>query len=70
MKIIKNFISFWYNFIFGDDWLLAVIIICGILLLKILVYLKINNIWWILPLLTIEALIISLYKELNKDSKL
>jgi hypothetical protein len=31
MKFLKSFGKFWYDFIIGDDWKIAVAVVCAIL---------------------------------------
>lgn len=49
MRYIVGFGRFWYDFIVGDDWRVAVGVVAGI----IAVYFAAHhgaNLWWLLPL--------------------
>ena len=47
MKFIENFARFWYDFIVGDDWLIAVAGVLLIAVAALLVSLDVNA-WWVL----------------------
>lgn len=66
MKYIKRFFSFWYHFIVGDDWKIAVGVIVGLGLAAILVHGAHVQVWWLLPILVISMLTLSLGLETAK----
>ena len=55
MKFIANFGRFWYDFIVGDDWFIAVAGVILIAVTALLVSMDINA-WWLLLLGTPLAL--------------
>jgi hypothetical protein len=61
MKIIKQFFSFWYHFIVGDDWRIAVAVIIGLALLTILTHETSLQVWWLMPILVVIMLSLSLW---------
>ena len=67
MKYILRFIYFWYHFVIGDDWRIAISVIVGF---SITLYLTNNykylNIWWLIPLLVSYILTISFWLEIRK----
>ena len=67
MKYIRQFLKFWYDFIVGDDWRLAigVVVIVGIV-----VVLAQNgfNWWWLLPVAVACLLTVSVLQELRRHS--
>ncbi len=67
MKHIRQFLKFWYDFIVGDDWRLAigVVVIVGIVVL-----LAQNgfNWWWLLPVAVASLLTVSVLQELRRHS--
>ena len=61
-RAIRAFLSFWYGFIVGDDWTVAVAI--G---LALLVTAGLNSkgitAWWLLPLTVVAATAASLWRK-------
>ncbi len=63
MKMLWSWIvafgRFWYDYIFGDDWTVAVAIFIG---LAVTAVLNLNHVvaWWLIPLLVFAMLGISL----------
>jgi hypothetical protein len=67
VKHIRQFLKFWYDFIVGDDWRLAigVVVIVGIV-----VVLAQNGVnwWWLLPVAVACLLTVSVLQELRRHS--
>ncbi|HEX6510650.1 MAG TPA: hypothetical protein VF221_23725 [Chloroflexota bacterium] len=59
MTVLKNFFQFWYDFIIGDDWLIAVAIVAALVVLEVT---KQSSWWWLLPIVVIVALGASLWR--------
>ena len=63
MRIVSSWVvgfgRFWYDYIFGDDWTIAVAIFIG---LAVSALLNSNHIvaWWLIPLIVVVMLGISL----------
>lgn len=49
---VIGFVKFWYGFIVGDDWTLAVAVAAG-LAVTALLHAKGIGIWWLVPLMVI-----------------
>lgn len=64
MDYIISFGRFWYDFIVGDDWTIAVVVVVVLALLKLL---KIDA-WWLLPLAVIVILGLSLWRVAQSDA--
>ena len=62
MKHLKAFGMFWYDFIIGDDWHVAALIVAGLVLTEILTHAAKVNAWWLLPLFAFGALAWSLHR--------
>jgi len=62
MKQLKSFGAFWYDFIVGDDWLVAVLVVAGLALTAILAHAAKVNAWWLLPVVVLGALAWSLHR--------
>ena len=62
MRWIVGFFNFWYDFIVGDDWMTAVVIIAALVVTGLLVHAGGVNAWWLLPLVVIAILGVSLWR--------
>jgi hypothetical protein len=62
MKQLKAFGEFWYDFIIGDDWHVAALIVIGLVLTEVLVHAAKVNAWWLLPVFALTALAWSLHR--------
>ena len=54
MKQVKAFGLFWWNFVVGDDWRVAVGVVIGLGLAALV------EAWWVLPLAVAVVLAVSL----------
>ena len=61
MSYIKAFLLFWYDFIVGDDWVIAVGIVGALIGTARLAQAGIEA-WWALPVAVIVLLAISLWR--------
>ena len=62
MKQLKAFGAFWYDFIVGDDWHVAALVVIGLTLTAIGVHVAKVNAWWLLPIVVFAALAWSLHR--------
>jgi hypothetical protein len=62
MKQLKAFGAFWYDFVVGDDWHVAALVVIGLALTAVLTHAAKVNAWWLMPLVVIAALAWSLYR--------
>jgi hypothetical protein len=65
MRWVIAFFRFWYDFIIGDDWLIAVGIVAAIALTALIAHHGIAA-WWAMPLAVIALLAGSLRRALRK----
>jgi hypothetical protein len=56
MKWLKSFGAFWYDFVIGDDWQVAVIVVAALGLTSVLAHAGSVNAWWLLPIGAVAAL--------------
>lgn len=49
MNRIKAFVAFWYDFVIGDDWRIALAVIVGLGITALLVHVAHATAWWVLP---------------------
>jgi hypothetical protein len=59
IRQIRAFGLFWYDFVVGDDWLLAVGVIVGLGLTALLAHATSAAAWWAAPVVVFAALVIS-----------
>ncbi|MEO7912923.1 MAG: hypothetical protein ABIV47_25015 [Roseiflexaceae bacterium] len=66
MRFISNFVRFWYDFIVGDDWVVAVGVLVALALSALLEH---NGMaaWWVMPLAVVLLLMISLRRATAKS---
>jgi hypothetical protein len=62
MKYVKSFGAFWYDFIVGDDWHVAALVVFGLALTAILAHVAKVNAWYVLPVIVFAALAWSLHR--------
>jgi hypothetical protein len=65
MRYVVAFLRFWYDFIIGDDWLVAAGIVVAIALTALLADHEIAA-WWLMPLAVIVLLAGSLLRAVRR----
>ena len=68
MRWITGFFAFWYDFIVGDDWTVAVGVVIALILAALLVHGGITA-WWLLPLAVLLLLGASVQRIARGSSK-
>ena len=53
---LRSFGAFWYDFVIGDDWRGAAVVVLALALTGLLVHEAGVNAWWLLPAGVIAAL--------------
>ncbi|MGI8690970.1 MAG: hypothetical protein ACR2M3_20510 [Thermomicrobiales bacterium] len=61
MKYITGFFQFWYDFIVGDDWTVAAVVVVALALTALLAHHAIVA-WWLMPLAVALVLTASLWR--------
>lgn len=61
MNYVANFARFWYDFIVGDDWVVAAGIVVALALTALLAHSG-NTAWWLMPLAVLAVLGHSLWR--------
>ncbi|MDQ2787325.1 MAG: hypothetical protein M3Y58_20235 [Chloroflexota bacterium] len=61
MKYITGFFQFWYDFIVGDDWTVAAVVVVALALTALLAHNAIAA-WWLMPLAVALVLSASLWR--------
>jgi hypothetical protein len=62
---LRAFGAFWYDFVVGDDWRIAVAVVLGLLATWLLGLTAVPA-WWVLPLLVLLVLPWSLHRATRK----
>lgn len=62
MKQLKAFGAFWYDFVIGDDWHVAALVVAGLVITEVLTHVARVNAWWLLPVVALAALVWSLHR--------
>jgi hypothetical protein len=66
MSRLRSFARFWWDFLVGDDWLVAVGVALALGLTAILVGAD-RDVWWLLPLAVAAVLAVSLWRETRRQ---
>ena len=56
VKRLKSIGAFWYDFVIGDDWRGAAVVVAALALTSLLVHAAALNAWWLLPVCVFAAL--------------
>lgn len=59
--MIRSFFAFWYDFIVGDDWVVAAGVVVALGLTAMLAHAGVNA-WWLLPASVVVLLVLSLVR--------
>jgi hypothetical protein len=66
MRFVVNFVRFWYDFIIGDDWVVAVGVVDALALAALLAHNGITA-WWVMPAAVVLLLLASLWRATAKS---
>jgi hypothetical protein len=66
MRHLGNFARFWYDFIVGDDWVIAAGAVAALFVTAWLVRLGLNA-WWVMPVAVAALLTTSLRREVRRS---
>jgi hypothetical protein len=67
MKLLRSFAAFWYDFIIGDDWRIALGVVIGLTVSWVTAHSLHLAAWWILPVVVVITLAVSLRVAIRKD---
>jgi hypothetical protein len=68
MNYFKGFCLFWYDFIVGDDWVIAAGVIVALFAVRQLMRVGINA-WWLMPFAVVILLATSLWRLTRKSAR-
>ena len=69
MNRLKAFGVFWYDFLIGDDWKIAVGVFIGLAVSALLAIHVSRALWWVLPLVVIITLALSVRLSLPRKPR-
>jgi hypothetical protein len=67
MRYLGAFFRFWYDFIIGDDWVIAVGVVAALGLTAVIADRGITA-WWVMPVAVVALLAVSLRRGLHQSS--
>jgi hypothetical protein len=65
MRALRSFLRFWYDFVVGDDWRVAVGVVAALAGTAALAHAKVPA-WWLLPTAVVVLLALSLRRAARK----
>ena len=65
MGRLRAFGAFWYDFVVGDDWLLALVVVAGLAATYGLAHADLSA-WWLLPIAVAVAIPVSLWRAVRR----
>jgi len=66
MRYLIGFAQFWYDFIVGDDWTIAVAVVLALIVTSLLVRTG-APVWWLLPAVVLLFLGASVWRVAQKN---
>ena len=66
MKRLKAFGAFWYDFVVGDDWRVAVGVVFALGLTFLLARVTAVAVWWLVPVAVLVLLPTSIYRAARR----
>jgi hypothetical protein len=61
MRYVVAFLRFWYEFIVGDDWLVAAGVVAALAITWVLAHNDVSA-WWLMPVAVVGLLVTSLWR--------
>ena len=65
MRYVKAFFQFWYDFIIGDDWTIAALVVAGLVVTWWLAHAGVPA-WWLMPLVALGTLCLGVRRQSTK----
>jgi hypothetical protein len=62
VSFLRNFVAFWYDFVVGDDWTVAVGVLALLIVCGVLAHLGVTGTWLVMVLGVAAILIFSLWR--------
>jgi hypothetical protein len=68
MRYVVAFGRFWWDFVVGDDWLVAAGIVVALGLTALLAHHGVSA-WWVMPLAVVALLVLSLRRAIARQAR-
>jgi hypothetical protein len=65
MEHLKHVLRFWYDFIVGDDWMIAAGVVMALIVSAALAHRELHA-WWVLPVAVVALLTASICWETHR----
>jgi hypothetical protein len=65
---LRAFGAFWWDFIVGDDWLVAAAVVVGLVVTALLAQVGVPS-WWVLPAALLLTLPVSLRRGIRESRR-
>ena len=65
---LRAFGAFWWDFIVGDDWLVAAAVVVGLVVTALLAHAGVPS-WWVLPVALLLTLPVSLRRGIRESRR-
>jgi hypothetical protein len=65
---LRAFGAFWWDFIVGDDWLVAAAVVVGLVVTALLAQAGVPS-WWVLPVALLLTLPVSLRRGIRESRR-
>lgn len=66
MKRVRAFFAFWYDFVVGDDWRVALGVVLALGLTFVLTRTTTIPTWWLVPVAVVILLPVSIYRAARR----
>jgi len=66
MRYITGFVAFWYDFVVGDDWTVAVGVVVALVITALLAHGGVPA-WWLMPIAVVALLGASVWRVARQD---
>jgi hypothetical protein len=66
IRRLRSFGAFWYDFVVGDDWRVAVGVVVAIAVTYVLSRTTSIAVWWVLPLAVVVLLVYSVVRAVRR----
>ena len=68
MSRIAAFGRFWWDFVVGDDWLVAAGVVVALGLTALLAHREVSA-WWVMPVAVVVLLVVSLRRAIARQAR-
>jgi hypothetical protein len=66
MRMLRSFGAFWWDFIVGDDWLVAAAVVLGLVATWLVSHHTRLEVWWVMPAMVALVLPLSVRRLTSK----